>query len=256
MSGSHAPSEGLYVPGSSTLHRAPAECKLVATVLFVIVMVTTPREAWWAFLAQAAIVAVAAALGRVPAGHLLRRLVIELPFVAFAVLLPVVGRGERVDVLGVSLSVAGLWAAWNIVVKATLGVAATVVLASTTPVTDLLAAMRRLHVPAVFVGICGFMIRYADVVSGELHRMRVARVSRGDDPRWLWQARGVAATAGALFVRSYERGERVYLAMVSRGYDGAMPALDARRATPRQWALAAIAPAAAAVVSLVAWSVR
>ena len=61
-----------------------------------------------------------------------QRLVIEVPFLLFAVLLPIVGREPRVDVLGVSLSEAGLWAAWNIVIKGTIGVAATVVLASTT----------------------------------------------------------------------------------------------------------------------------
>ncbi len=121
---------------------------------------------------------------------LLRRLTFELPFVAFAVLLPIVGRGERVDVVGVSLSVSGLWAAWNILVKGTLGVAATGLLTATTPIPSILHGLERLRLPKVFVAICGFMVRYADVVTGELHRMRVARESRGHDPRWIWQARG------------------------------------------------------------------
>ena len=99
------------------------------------------------------------------------------------------------------------------------------------------------------------MVRYADVVTGELHRMRVARESRGHDPRWIWQAKAVASTAGALFVRSYERGERVYLAMVSRGYDGAMPQLHHHRAGRAEWAMALSLPAAAAAVSATAWFV-
>jgi len=61
-----------------------------------------------------------------------RRLVVEVPFVAFAVLLPFVSRGEKVDVVGVSLSISGLWGAWNVLAKATLGVATSVLLASTT----------------------------------------------------------------------------------------------------------------------------
>ena len=69
---------------------------------------------------------------RVPAGFLLRRLLIEIPFVAFAVLMPFVAEGERVDVLGLSLSVNGLWGAWNVLAKGTLGVAASVLLAATT----------------------------------------------------------------------------------------------------------------------------
>ena len=67
------------------------------------------------------------------------------------------------------------------------------------------------------------MIRYGDVITGELRRMRIARESRGAGAGRLGHARAVATSAGALFVRSYERGERVYLAMASRGYAGSMP---------------------------------
>ena len=67
--------------------------------------------------------------------------------------------------------------------------------------------------------------------------MRVARESRGYDPRWLWQAKGFAASAGALFIRSYERGERVYLAMiVARATTGRLPEVDEGRASTAQWA--------------------
>ena len=175
---------------------------------------------------------------------------------AFALLLPFVGRGERVEVAGLSLSVAGLWAAWNILVKATLGVAATVLLAATTPVPEVLRGLERLRTPRVVVAICGFMVRYGDVVVGEMRRMRIAQRSRGYDGRWIWQARAVAASAGALFVRSYERGERVYLAMLSRGYDGAMPPGRAPAATARQWSAALALPGLAAAVSASAWLLR
>ena len=74
--------------------------------------------------------------------------------------------------------------------------------------------------------------------------MRIARISRGHDPRWIWQARAVAATAGTLFIRSYERGERVYLAMVSRGYAGSMPVLQDLAASRGQWLAALSLPAA------------
>jgi cobalt/nickel transport system permease protein len=249
-------SAAAYVPVSSPLHRLPPQCKLAATFVFVIAVVSTPREAFWAFGALAALIAVAARAGGVPAGHVLRRLRVEIPFLAFAVLLPIVGRGERVDVFGVSLSEAGLWAAWNIVAKGTLGVAATIVLTATTPVPALLDGLHRLHVPRVFVAITSFMVRYIDVVADELRRMSIARRSRAQDPRWIWQARAVAATAGALFVRSYERGERVYLAMLSRGYDGSLPILDSRRVTPLDWTAAMALPAAAAVVSMTALVLR
>jgi cobalt/nickel transport system permease protein len=96
------------------------------------------------------------------------------------------------------------------------------------------------------------MIRYLEVVAGELARMRTAMTARGYDPRWLSQARPIAASAGTLFVRSYERGERVYDAMLSRGYNGVMPALGTRSATRREWLGALAIPLIAAAVSAIA----
>jgi cobalt/nickel transport system permease protein len=241
---------------SSPLHRARPQCKIAATVAFVLAVVATPREAFWAFGLYALLLGGLAVLGRVPPAVLARRLVIETPFLAFAVFLPVVGRGQRVEVLGVPLAVEGLWGAWNIVAKGTLGVAASAILAATTPVAELLAGLDRLRLPRVLTTIAGFMVRYGDVIAGEVRRMRIARISRGHDPRWIWQARAVAASAGTLFIRSYERGERVYLAMVSRGYAGSMPVLQDLGATPGQWLAALAVPAAAALVAATALGLR
>ena len=71
--------------------------------------------------------------------------------------------------------------------------------------------------------IATFMLRYLDVLAAEGRRMRIAQRSRGYDPRFLWQIKGFASGVGALFLRAFERGERVYLAMVSRGYEGRIP---------------------------------
>jgi cobalt/nickel transport system permease protein len=233
------------VPGPSPLHRLPPHTKIVAVVFVVVAVVSTPRHAVWAFAAHGVVLLGTARLARLPIPVLARRLTIELPFVAFALLLPFVALGERVEVLGVHLAVEGLWAAWNVLAKATLGLIATVLLVSTTAPAELLRGLDRLRVPAVFTAVAGFMIRYLDVVSGELRRMQVARVSRGDDVRWIWQARAVASTAGTLFVRCFERGERVHLAMVSRGFDGTLRRRPAAPAGPADWA-AALLPAALA----------
>ena len=115
--------------------------------------------------------------------------------------------------------------------------------------------MERLHAPRAFTSITSFMVRYAEVISAEMHRMKVARQSRGHDPRWFWQAKAVAHSAGALFIRSYERGERVHLAMLARGYDGALPVHATGVAAPRQWAAALALPAGALVVAVTAWMI-
>jgi cobalt/nickel transport system permease protein len=246
----------LYLPGTSPLHRARPQCKIAATLLFVLAVVATPREAFWAFALYGLLLAGLAAVARIPPATLAKRLLIELPFLAFAFFLPVVGHGERVEVLGMSLAVGGLWGAWNILVKGTLGVTASAILAATTPVAELLGGLERLRLPRTLTVIASFMVRYADVIADEVRRMRIARISRGHDPRWIWQARAVAASAGTLFIRSYERGERVYLAMVSRGYSGSMPVLQDLDASRAQWLAALAVPAAAALVAATAWGVR
>ena len=80
--------------------------------------------------------------------------------------------------------------------------------------------LARLRVPPVFVSIMSFMVRYMELMADSLARMRTAMTARGYDPRWLWQAKPIASSAGALFVRSYERGERIHAAMVARGIRG------------------------------------
>ena len=241
----------LYVHEHSVVHRLAAEVKLVAAFAFVLAVAVTPRQAVWAFAVDGAALLGVVLLARIRAGFVLSRLVAVAPFVVFALLIPFIATGERVSVLGLSLSHDGLWAMWNVIAKATLGGTVSIVLAATTEVPDLLRGMGRLRVPAVLTTVASFMIRYLELVAEELGRMRVAMTARGYDPRWLSQARPIAASAGALFIRSYERGERVYEAMLARGYTGVMPVLE-RPSTPwLDWARAALFPLVAVVAVVV-----
>jgi len=240
----------LYVARASVLHRLPAQCKIAAVVLFVLVVVSTPTREFWAFGLYAVLLLAVVLLGRLPPLLVVRRMVIEVPFLLFALLLPVVTGGDRVDVLGVSLSESGLLGAFNILAKGSLGVAASIVLASTTTIRDLLHGLERLGLPRQLVLIASFMVRYADVLAAELARMKVARESRGFAATGLRAWPVLSKSLGALFLRSYERGERVHLAMRSRGFNGTMPVLRRRATTGRQWATALALPAAAGTVAL------
>ncbi|MEV7486230.1 cobalt ECF transporter T component CbiQ [[Kitasatospora] papulosa] len=245
----------LYRHGTTPVHALPPHCKLAAVLCFVVAVVSTPREAVWAFALYAALLAGVAAVARISPGFLLKRLVIEVPFVAFALLMPFVVPGEQTELLGLSVSVPGLWGAWNVLAKGTLGVAASVLLASTTELRSLLLGLQRLRLPPLLVQIASFMIRYGDVIGDELRRMSIARRSRGFEARGVRHWGVLAKTAGALFIRSYERGERVHLAMVSRGYTGTMPVIDEVTVTRTQWAHAAALPVLALVVCLLGWTV-
>ena len=137
--------------------------------------------------------------------------------------MPFFGAGEQVNVFGVELYQAGIWAGAGIVAKGTIGVISAIILSATTSARDLLAGLEKLRVPAPLVNIATFMLRYLNVINDELTRMRIARESRGFEATGIRSWRILAQTVGALFIRSYERGERVYLAMLSRGYAGTMP---------------------------------
>jgi cobalt/nickel transport system permease protein len=213
----------LHFHGHSAVHRAPAHLKVLALLGFMLLVVAVP-PGWWPAYAGFLLVLVAViAVSHVPPAYLLRRMVVEVPFVVFAVLMPFIATGPRVEVLGVPVSEHGLAAAGALLAKGTLGVLASLTLAATTEPRHLLAGLERLRVPNLLVQIMGFMIRYLDVVTDEMGRMKVARESRGFHATNVRHWPILARSSGALFIRSYERGERVHLAMLARGYTGTMP---------------------------------
>ncbi len=216
----------LFFHGHSAVHRAPAHLKVATLLGFMLIVVATPRQWYLVFVGYLVVLLAVIAISRVPIGYLARRLVIETPFVVFALLVPFVATGPRVDVLWFSVSQPGLVASWGLLAKGTLGVIAALTLAATTEPDDLVRGLQRLRLPDLMVQIMGFMIRYLDVVTAELRRMTIAMRSRGCDPRSPRHWPTLARSLGALFIRSYERGERVHLAMLSRGYTGTLPAYD------------------------------
>ena len=229
------------------MHRLPPHVKVLAAFLFVCCVVATPREVFWAFGGYLLVLAGVWVVAAIPLGWIARRALIEAPFLVLAVLLPFAEGGQRVQVAGVSLSVAGLLAGWNIVVKGTLGVLTSLTLAATTLPRDLLIGLQRLRVPDTLTTIATLMLRYFEVLVGEARRMRIARISRGHDPRLLWQVGATARGVGSLFLRSYERGERVHMAMLARGWNGAMPVVQERLTSRRDW-LVGLAPVAVAIL--------
>ncbi|MCB1245963.1 MAG: cobalt ECF transporter T component CbiQ, partial [Acidimicrobiia bacterium] len=192
------------------------------------------------------------AVSRVPLRFVAARLLTVLPFVIFALFLPFIGTGKDMAFAGIMISSEGVSAMFNVIAKAAIGATASILLAATTEAPDIIKGLTKLHVPAVITSIASFMIRYLEEIAGELGRMRTAMTSRGYDPRWLWQAKPIASSAGALFVRSYERGERVYDAMLSRGYNGTMPLIEERTASGSEWMTALSVPAVSILVSVLA----
>ena len=255
MSGGHGFSHRhLHVRGTSLIHRLPPQTKLAGLVAFVATVAITPRQWVLAFALDACVVVAAITLARLSPRLVLKRLATITPFVAFALALPFFGDGDTVEVAGLGLSEDGLWASFNIFAKATLGATASIIVTATTPIPDLLAGLSRLRAPATIVGIVGFMFRYLDLIVDELTRMRRAMAARGYAPRHLWQSKPIAASAGTLFVRTYERGERVHNAMAARGFTGTMPDLADDPPSLADWVLA-LTPAVLAVTGVTALAI-
>lgn len=248
-----SPVDSLYRPGDSPVHRLRPQVKIVALVAFTCAIAATPREAVWAFGAYALLIAGLFALARVPLGWVLSRSLVESPFLVLALAFPFMVEGPAVHLGFLTVSEPGLWAGWNLLAKATLGVWAALVLAATTPIAGVLAGLSRLRCPEILLQITAFAIRYAHLTVAEVTQMRLARLARCDDPRFLWQAGALARSLGVVFIRSFERGERVWQAMAARGYTGRLP-LDVgpAPASALQWSAALAAPALAAGIA--AWT--
>ncbi len=217
----------LHFHAHSPLHRAPAHLKIAGLLTFMVLVVATPSTWYAAYAGYLITLLVLVGASTVPPSYLAKRMVVEVPFVVFAVLVPFVATGPRIEIAGVEVSQPGLVAAGALLAKATLGVLGGLLLAATTEPDQVLLGLQRLRLPHQLVQIMGFMVRYLDVVTDEFARTLVAMRSRGSDPRSPRQWPALARALGALFIRSYERGERVHLAMLSRGYTGRLP--DTRR---------------------------
>ncbi len=215
-----------YSDRGSLIHRLDPRTKLVATLLFILSVVLTPPGRWQTFALYLLLMSILMLFSRVPILYVLKRSLVVVPFVAMiAVFIPFFKGGEvvgsyNIGLWRVSVTDTGLQVLANTVIKAWLSILSLTLLISTTKLVDLLKALEQLRMPRIMVMILSFMYRYLFIIADEVMRMRQARDSRSlGGSRWR-QVRTIGNMIGTLFVRSYERGERVYAAMVARGFDG------------------------------------
>lgn len=214
------------------------------------VSVATPITFWPAFIAYFVAIFAVSLAAKIPTSTLLTRALIEIPFIFFAILMPFFGTGERFEIGPLNLYRESLLAAAGIVVKGTLGVLSAVILSTSTTARELLRGLEKLKLPKLMVQIAAFMLRYVNVINDEMTRMKIARESRGFIATGLKDWKVIATAASALFIRSYERGERVHLAMLSRGYTGVLPHEQSEGASLRAWTQGLALPIFAAAILL------
>jgi cobalt/nickel transport system permease protein len=220
---------------NSFIHRLDPRTKLVASLAFILAVVLTPASNWRVFAIYFFSIAVMLVLSKLPLLYVLKRSLVIFPFVLLiAIFIPFFREGQvagsyNVWMWQISITYNGLLILANVMVKSWLSILALILLSSTTRLDELLKALRQLGMPQVMILILSFMYRYIFVLVDEVMRIQQARDSRNYGGGWLHHIKTIGHMAGTIFIRSYERGERIYAAMLSRGFNGQVNTLHKLR---------------------------
>jgi cobalt/nickel transport system permease protein len=237
----------------SPIHALDARLKFVLTLAFILTVSLTPVGAWPVYLLLLALIFSVEILSALGIKYVHRRALLALPFMlaALPVLFTIEGQALFTIPIGawtLTASVEGLERFVSVALKSWLSVQAAVVLAASTQFPDLLQAMRAVGIPRLLVGMFGLMWRYLFVLVDEAMRLTRARAARSGQSgaagarsggSVAWRARVTGGMAGSLFLRAFERSDRIYVAMLSRGYDGEVRALPPPPFTGAGWLLLA-----------------
>ncbi|MBW4660185.1 MAG: cobalt ECF transporter T component CbiQ [Drouetiella hepatica Uher 2000/2452] len=214
--------------GNTPWHGLAPRTRVLFALLFVFATALTPNERWGTWLIYAVGLMGLIILSRAALSVLLKRVAVESSFIS-VVLLGTLFRGGGtvlwqwgwLQITSVGLAVLG-----SVTTKALLCLLMLNLLVLTTSIPALLHALAELKMPSLLVAILASMYRYIGVLIEEFATMRRAAASRN----LLSTARGKRLVTGnmigSLFIRTYERGERVHHAMLSRGYTGLPPTIE------------------------------
>jgi len=248
-----------YRPGDSLIHRLDPRVKTVAALLMILVTSLTPAGAWPAFgllLLSLTSISLVARLGPVFA---MKRAFIAFPFAlaALPILFTTPGAALlQLPIVDWPITAAGLVRFGSLLLRMWLAVQAGILLTAATPFADLTWALGELRMPRPLVAIIAFMYRYLFVLADEGLRLLRARSARSASqpgsrrPSIAWQGRVAGGMVGSLLLRALERSERVYSAMLARGYDGQVRLLRRFSMSTLDWAALAAGGAAAGLVLL------
>ncbi len=245
-----------YRHSHSPVHQLDGRVKFVLAVAFILTCSLTPVSAWAVYILLFALILSIEILSTLGVGYVLKRASLAAPFILAA--LPVIFTVEGTELFSLPIgawmltaSIEGLERFISIALKSWLSVQAAIVLSAVTPFPELLQAMRAVGIPRLLVAMFGLTWRYLFVLVDEALRLIRARAARsgvssstsltssrrtfgrakGEGGGIIWRAQVAGGMAGSLFLRGFERSDRIYTAMLSRGYDGEVrlmpiPAVD------------------------------
>ncbi|MEI7948498.1 MAG: cobalt ECF transporter T component CbiQ [bacterium] len=201
------------------VHRVDARAKAVVTFTFIAVVMSFPVHEVSALTPFLLFPVALVALGRIPARHILSKILIAAPFaLVVGMFNPFMDR-QPFAAIG-PFTVTGGWMSFtSIMLRFVLTVGAALALVACTGMNRLGAGLGRLGVPRVFVVQLLFLYRYLFVVADEGSNMFRSVELRSERARPL-SLRTYGSLIGTLLLKSMDRAERVYRAMVARGFDG------------------------------------
>lgn len=256
-----------YRPRPSLVHALDPRVKFVLTVAYIFTCALAPLGAWSIFILLFSIILAVEILSELGVRYVLTRSILAAPFIlaAFPLIFTVSGTPLASFTLGqctFTISAQGVERLASIALKSWLSLQAAIVMSATMPFPDLLLAMRAVRIPRLLVSIIGLMWRYLFVLVDEglrLMRARLARSGESDHPglkaggSLAWRARVTGGMAGNLFLRGFDRSDRIYTAMLSRGYDGDVRSLPLPAISQVSWWVLAVGLLLLAFLLALAW---
>jgi len=228
----HSDAFDRYHHGHSLIHSIDSRVKVLVTLAFIISNALLPDGAWIAFALAWGFILTANVFSQLGIGFTFRRSFIALPFALAAITVLFSIPGQAVSsfhflMWNFTITDAGLLRFVSIVIRSWLSVQMAILLVAVTEFPKIVHALNHLRVPTIITVIISFLYRYLFVLADEVLRLLRARQARSAavtgksaGGRVMWRARIAGHMAGQLFLRSYERSDRIYNAMLSRGYKG------------------------------------
>lgn len=214
--------------GRSLWHQLAPRTRVLCALMFVFATALTPNARWLTWLTYGIGLVVLIALCQVTLPVLLKRVAVESTFISVVLLGTLFRSGETVlwQWRWLQITAEGLTVLGSVTLKAMLCLLMLNLLVLTTSIPALLHAMAALKMPPLMIAIFSSMYRYIGVLTEEIETMRRAAASRNLTSTPRGQRLVFGNLVGSLFIRTYERGDRIHQAMLSRGYTGLPPVIE------------------------------
>lgn len=212
----------------SFLESLDPRTKIISFLAIILCMILTPITHLKDFGLYFLLILSISFLTRITPRQILKRMCILVPFVLFmAMFVPFVKEGQvcwslKIGYWKLDVTYEGAWTFLSIIIKSSLSILLLVIASSTTTFPEFLKGLDLLRLPRLLVMLMSFMYRYIFVLLDEARRLMRARSLRYFGSRYIDQFRVLGYMIGVLFIRTFERAERIYSAMILRGFNGEM----------------------------------